>query len=156
MNKIILFFLLSYCLSACAQDEAQSSISNLDITSDEYWKDSLTLAEFNVLRNHGTERAFTGEYWDEKAKGTYVCRACKLPLFESKTKFKSGTGWPSFYSFISSNVEKEVDKSAGMIRNEVHCKRCKGHLGHVFEDGPEPTGLRYCINSISLELDKAK
>jgi peptide-methionine (R)-S-oxide reductase len=122
------------------------------ITTNEYWKDSLTSEEFRILRGHGTERAFTGEYWDFKGDGTFVCKACTLPLFESDTKYKSGTGWPSFFKQIGYNVETQSDNTSGMSRNEIHCTRCKGHLGHVFDDGPQPTGLRYCVNSASIKL----
>jgi peptide-methionine (R)-S-oxide reductase len=119
--------------------------------TDTEWKQKLTSEEFYVLRQKGTERAFTGELLANKKKGTYVCKACELPLFSSKTKFKSGTGWPSFYAPINdTNVGEESDITYGMKRTEVLCARCDGHLGHVFEDGPQPTGLRYCINSISL------
>ncbi len=115
------------------------------------WKAELTDEEFRVLREKGTERAFTGKYWDNKKKGTYTCAGCQLPLFDSDTKFKSGTGWPSFYQPIKANYVKEyVDNTYGMKRTEVTCGRCDGHLGHVFDDGPRPTGLRYCINSVSL------
>lgn len=122
----------------------------------EQWKEELTAEEFRVLREKGTERAFTGKYWDNKKKGTYTCAGCQLPLFDSDTKFKSGTGWPSFYEPIKANyVTEYVDNSYGMKRTEVTCGRCDGHLGHVFEDGPRPTGLRYCINSVSLGFEPA-
>jgi peptide-methionine (R)-S-oxide reductase len=125
--------------------------------TDEEWKKILTPEQFKVLRQKGTERAFTGKYHDNHEKGVYVCAACGLPLFSSDTKFESGTGWPSFWKPIDpTHVETETDRSFFMSRTEVHCARCGGHLGHVFPDGPPPTGLRYCMNSVSLEFKKAQ
>jgi len=119
----------------------------------EQWKAELNDQEYNILREAGTERAFSGDLWDHKGKGVYTCAACQLPLFESNTKFKSGTGWPSFYEPIKEEYVGEVaDNKYGWNRVEVVCARCDGHLGHVFPDGPKPTGLRYCINSYSLDF----
>lgn len=123
--------------------------------SEEEWKKELSAQAYYVLRNDGTERAFTGKYWDNHEKGVYVCGACELPLFDSETKFESGTGWPSFWKPIrQDHVLIGTDNSHGMVRDEVECARCRGHLGHVFDDGPEPTGLRYCMNSVSLKFVK--
>jgi len=121
---------------------------------DQYWRDKLTPEEFNVCREKGTERAFTGEYWDCERDGVYHCRCCGEPLFLSDTKFDAGCGWPSFFQPAEANVvEESNDSSHGMIRTEVTCKQCGSHLGHVFPDGPTPTGLRYCINSLSIKLE---
>jgi peptide-methionine (R)-S-oxide reductase len=130
--------------------------ARLPETEDE-WKKKLTREEYQILREKGTERAFSGEYWDQKSPGVYKCAGCGQELFDSETKFDSGTGWPSFYRPVEEdNVETATDDSHGMRRTEVVCSRCGGHLGHVFEDGPAPTGLRYCINSVSLDLGEKK
>ncbi len=123
--------------------------------SESEWRAELTPEQYEVLRKKGTERAFTGTYWDAKEPGVYRCAGCGQEVFRSDTKFDSGTGWPSFYEPASDDaVEAEEDRSFFMRRTEIHCSRCGGHLGHVFEDGPEPTGLRYCINSCALDLER--
>lgn len=119
------------------------------------WKKELNELEYHVMREEGTERAFTGDLWDNHKSGTYICRGCGLPLFSSDTKFESGTGWPSFWKPIDPNfLADKSDRSYGMERTEVECARCGSHLGHVFDDGPQPTGLRYCLNSVSLDFVK--
>jgi len=120
--------------------------------SDEEWRRILTPAQYDVLRKHGTERAGTSPLNHEKRKGTFACAGCELPLFSSETKFESGTGWPSFWQPLTNAIGTSVDKAFFMTRTEVHCRRCGGHLGHVFDDGPKPTGLRYCMNGVALKF----
>jgi peptide-methionine (R)-S-oxide reductase len=123
-------------------------------TSEQEWRDQLTPEQYQVLRQAGTERAFTGKYWDSKQAGTYKCAGCGAELFSSDTKYESHSGWPSFYDALDpEKIEESRDQSFGMMRTEVKCANCGGHLGHLFDDGPRPTGLRYCINSASLELE---
>ncbi len=139
--------------AAGATCPAPSDLANL---SDEEWKTRLTAEQYQVTREKGTEWAFTGEYWDCKRPGMYRCVCCGAELFSSQTKFDSGTGWPSFYKPAKPEaVREETDRSHGMSRTEVVCHQCGAHLGHVFPDGPKPTGLRYCINSASLKLDES-
>jgi peptide-methionine (R)-S-oxide reductase len=120
--------------------------------TDDDWRKRLTAEQYSILRKHGTERPGSSALNHEKRKGTFACAGCDLPLFSSDTKFESGTGWPSFYQPLPDAIETTSDRSLFMVRTEVHCKRCIGHLGHVFEDGPKPTGLRYCMNGVALKF----
>lgn len=123
-------------------------------TTDAEWREKLDPDQYQVLRQSGTERAFTGKYWDDHSQGTYRCAGCGEPLFSSDTKFESSSGWPSFYQPMEgAGIDEDQDRSMGMARTEVKCSNCGGHLGHLFPDGPKPTGMRYCINSAALDLD---
>ncbi|MFW6249397.1 MAG: peptide-methionine (R)-S-oxide reductase MsrB [Bacteroidota bacterium] len=160
--KHIIYIVLAITISSCnAQDQSSKNEENMKKypiqKSEEEWKEILDDQEYHVLREKGTERAFTGDLYDTKEEGTYICAACDNPMFTSETKFESGTGWPSFYAPISEDkIATEEDKSFGMVRTEVLCARCGGHLGHVFNDGPQPTGLRYCLNSAALDFKPAE
>ncbi len=166
---LILFalFLLSQCTPSVTAQKEQTSTETLEaamrmadgdtlakiVKSESEWKKQLPPARYHVLREKGTERAFSGLYWNHHEKGVYTCAGCNLPLFSSAHKFDSGTGWPSFWQPIKlKHLGEHSDKSYNMVRTEVTCGRCGGHLGHVFDDGPKPTGLRYCINSVSLNF----
>ena len=125
--------------------------------NEEYWRSKLSPQEYEICRKKGTEPPFTGKYYQETEPGSYLCAACEAPLFDADTKYDSGSGWPSFYAPVDDNkIDEHPDVSRGMMRTEITCSRCGSHLGHVFEDGPEPTGLRYCVNSLSLKFAKAK
>ena len=162
---IVTFFFVKLCSPSIASNnivpgeknnysnnEVQDTLKKI-IKSDAQWKSELSEQEYYVLRQAGTERAYSGDLLDNKAEGVYVCRGCKLELFDSKTKFESRTGWPSFYEPVNgTHVEENTDYKIGYARTEILCARCGGHLGHVFNDGPKPTGLRYCVNSVSLDF----
>lgn len=159
MYKKTLLLLLITFLTSC-QSNAQKQTPSIKIKvekTDQEWKNTLSPTEYYVLRKSGTERAFTGKYNSFYKKGIYLCKACETPLFLSEHKFDSGTGWPSFDTSIKDNVGYDSDNDLGYIRTEIYCNTCGGHLGHVFNDGPEKTtGKRYCVNSVSLSFNSLK
>lgn len=160
--KYLLFVLVSMIMISC-NGQNQSADNGNDLKkypvqkTEAEWKEILTDQEYHILREKGTERAFTGDLYDNKKEGAYLCAGCGHEMFSSETKYESGTGWPSFYAPISEDkIALEQDRSLGTVRTEVLCARCGGHLGHVFEDGPQPTGLRYCLNSAALDFKPAE
>ncbi len=153
-HNYIYLLLIVLAFSACAQNKSKQQTNVKDFPmkkTEEEWKKILSEEEYYILREKGTERAFTGKYWDNHKEGKYYCAACGQELFDAKTKFESGSGWPSFYQPVDKNaVVVGKDTSYGMVRDEIVCSNCGGHLGHVFPDGPKPTGQRYCMNSAAL------
>jgi len=151
-NKAIFIIIFIIVESNFAQVKESTMTQEKEKRTEKEWQETLTSEQYRILREKGTERAFTGKYDKYFEKGTYTCAGCSTPLFESETKYDSGCGWPAFYQSLPETIDETPDHSFGRVRTEITCSKCDGHLGHVFTDGPKPTGLRYCVNSVSLDF----
>ena len=151
-NKAIFIIIFIIVESNFAQVKENTMTQEKEKRTEKEWQETLTPEQYRILREKGTERAFTGKYDKYFEKGTYTCAGCSTPLFESETKYDSGCGWPAFYQSLPETIDETPDHSFGRMRTEITCSKCDGHLGHVFTDGPKPTGLRYCVNSVSLDF----
>jgi len=152
LNKAIFIVIFIIVESNFAQVKENTMTQEKEKRTEKEWQETLTPEQYRILREKGTERAFTGKYDKYFEKGTYTCAGCSTPLFESETKYDSGCGWPAFYQSLPETIDETPDHSFGRMRTEITCSKCDGHLGHVFTDGPKPTGLRYCVNSVSLDF----
>jgi peptide-methionine (R)-S-oxide reductase len=152
LNKAIFIVIFIIVESNFAQVKENTMTQEKEKRTEKEWQETLTPEQYRILREKGTERAFTGKYDKYFEKGTYTCAGCSTPLFESETKYDSGCGWPAFYQSLPEAIDETPDHSFGRVRTEITCSKCDGHLGHVFTDGPKPTGLRYCVNSVSLDF----
>tara|TARA_Y100000310_G_scaffold142565_1_gene142089 strand:- start:197 stop:691 length:495 start_codon:yes stop_codon:yes gene_type:complete len=151
-NKAIFIIIFIIVESNFAQVKENTMTQEKEKRTEKEWQETLTSEQYRILREKGTEMAFTGKYDKYFEKGTYTCAGCSTPLFESETKYDSGCGWPAFYQSLPESIDETPDHSFGRVRTEITCSKCDGHLGHVFTDGPKPTGLRYCVNSVSLDF----